>query len=132
LQSCLRCEYDTSPMPRNPTQTSNMQNRLWIARNRAGYSQKWVRHLLGKRSLASISEYERGHKLPPLPVALKLELIYQTPLAELFPNLHASVTQEIGRAKKGLLSVELRDAEVQKMRHATLPSNLCPGCASAK
>src|SRR5258708_36075315 len=99
--------------------TPNMQNRLWIARNRAGYSQKWVRHLLGKRSLASISEYERGHKLPPLPVALKLELIYQTSLAELFPDLHASVTQEIVKAKKGLLSLDLRDAEMQEMRRAS-------------
>src|SRR6266404_1127666 len=113
-------------MPRNPIPSFNMQNRLWIARNRAGYSQKWVRHLLGKRSLASISEYERGHKLPPLSVALKLELIYQTSLAELFPNLHASATQEIAEAKKAHPFVELRDAEMQEMQRAALRLNPTP------
>src|SRR6266702_1731374 len=117
-------------MPRHLIPTSNMQNRLWIARNHAGYSQKWVRHLLGKRSLASISEYERGHKLPPLPVALKLELIYQTSLAELFPNLRASATQEIAKAKEGLLSVELRDTEVQEMQRAALRLSPCPNRAN--
>ncbi len=119
-------------MARKLDPTPNMQNRLWIARSRAGYSQKWVRHLLGKRSLASISEYERGHKLPPLPVALKLELIYQTTLAELFPTLRASVAQEIAKAKKGLLSVELRDAEVQEMQRAAPRLSPCPNCAYGK
>lgn len=92
----------------------NLPNRLWLARKRAGYSQKWVRRLLGKRSLATISEYEQGRKMPPLPVALKLAAMYQTTLAELFPDLYASAIRELAQARQALPSLELRDAEVRK------------------
>jgi len=75
-------------------------NKLWIARKRAGYPQKWVAALLGTRSLSVISEYERGRKLPSLAAALKLELIYQTPLVELYPILYAKLATEVARARE--------------------------------
>jgi len=100
-------------MPK-PHYKSDARNRLWIARKRAGYSQKWLRRLLGKKSLSSISEYEHGRKLPPLPVALKLQLIYGTPLAELFPDLQSRLAQEIDVAKQGLPSIQDREAEVER------------------
>jgi transcriptional regulator with XRE-family HTH domain len=92
------------------------RNRLWIARKRAGYSQKWLRRLLGKKSLSSISEYEHGRKLPPLPVALKLQLIYGSPLAELFPDLQSRLAQEIAVAKQGLPSIPDREPEVGRTK----------------
>src|SRR6266566_5536584 len=98
-------------MPK-PHYKSGARNRLWIARKRVGYSQKWLRTLLGKKSLSSISEYEHGRKLPPLPVALKLQLIYGTPLAELFPNLQSRLAQEITVAKQRLPTTQNREAEV--------------------
>jgi len=47
------------------------------------------------RSLSIISEYEHGRKLPALETALKLEILYQTPLAELFPDLYRSLSSEV-------------------------------------
>ena len=99
-----------------PLRRSDTRNRLWIARKRAGYSQKWLRTLLGQKSLSSISEYEHGRKLPPLPVALKLQLIYGTPLAELFPNLQSRLAQEITVAKQKLPTTQNREAEVVQMK----------------
>ena len=96
-----------------PLHGSDTRNRLWIARKRAGYSQKWLRTLLCKKSLSSISEYEHGRKLPPLPVALKLQLIYGTPLAELFPNLQSRLAQEVTVAKQKLPSTQNREVEVE-------------------
>src|SRR5713101_6341914 len=74
---------------------NNLPNNLWLARKRLGWSQKWVAALLGRRSVSVISEYEHGVKTPPLPIALKLQLIYQTPLGELFPALQSLVSSEV-------------------------------------
>jgi transcriptional regulator with XRE-family HTH domain len=82
---------------------------LWIARKRAGYPQKRVAILLGNRSLSVISEYEKGRKLPSLRAALKLELVYQTPLAELFPALYGEVAEEVRAAKEQYPSLRQRD-----------------------
>jgi transcriptional regulator with XRE-family HTH domain len=68
---------------------------LWIARKRAGYPQKVVARLLGNRSLSIVSEYERGRKLPSLRTALKLELMYKTPLAQLYPGLYADAVRDL-------------------------------------
>jgi transcriptional regulator with XRE-family HTH domain len=42
-----------------------------------------------------VSDYERGFKTPPLLVALKLQLIYHMPLAELFPGLQSLASAEV-------------------------------------
>jgi len=76
-------------------QLNNLPNNLWLARKRLGLSQKSVAALLGRRSVSVVSEYERGVKTPPLPIALKLQVIYQTPLAELFPALQSLVSVEV-------------------------------------
>src|SRR6266566_4586020 len=109
-----------------PHYKSDTRNRLWIARKRVGYSQKWLRRLLGKKSLSSISEYEHGRKLPPLPVALKLQLIYGTPLTELFPILQSQLAQEIAVAKQRLPSTQNREAEVVQTKSPAL-HNQAPG-----
>ena len=89
-------------------------NRLWIARKRAGLPQKGVATLLGHHSLSKVSEYECGRKLPGLRTALKLELIYQTPLAELFPGLHTELLHEIVSAKERHPVLKQREAERQQ------------------
>ena len=40
-----------------------------------------------------ISHYEHGRSLPPLPVALSLEIILRVPVAFLFPDLHNELKQ---------------------------------------
>ena len=93
-----------------------IDNKLWIARLRAGYPQKWVAALLGHRSVSPVSEYEHGHTLPNLRSALTLEAIYQTPVSKLFPGLYAEICREVEQGKSRLLPVHKRDAEFRNAR----------------
>jgi len=101
-------------MPQDHLVQKPVANKLWIARKRAGYLQKWVASLLGQRSLSVISEYEKGRKLPSLRTALKLERIYQTPLPELFPSLYAEIVGEVEKARQCHSPLRIRDEEVQR------------------
>ncbi len=65
---------------------SKPNNRLWQARHKLGLEQKQVAHLLGHKTCDQISRYERGSRMPSFKTALKLELIYRTPLRLLFPE----------------------------------------------
>jgi DNA-binding XRE family transcriptional regulator len=64
------------------------QNSLVLYRRRMGFTQKQVAKLLGHADSSMISHYEHGRCLPPLIVALSLEIIYRTPVAFLFPSMH--------------------------------------------
>ena len=88
---------------------NNLPTNLWLARKRLGWSQKWVAALLGRRSVSVVSEYERGVKTPPLPIALKLQLIYQTPLGELFPALQSLVSSEVASVREKRPCIAERD-----------------------
>ena len=79
---------------RNP-----LLNNLWIARKPAGLRQKSVARLLGHKSTSIISEYETGRLLPSLPTALKLAVVYNRSVTELYPSLYGQVQQEIEAAK---------------------------------
>ncbi len=94
-----------------------IDNKLWIARKRAGYPQKSVATLLGDRSLSVISEYENGRKLPSLRTALKLEIIYGTPLAELYPGLHGEFATELEGRKKLLPKYRRMTAPTANQTH---------------
>ena len=60
-----------------------------------GYSQHRVAHLLGHKSHAALSLYERGAVAPALATALRLEIILRTPVAFLFPDLYDTLKKEI-------------------------------------
>lgn len=102
-------------------------NRLWIIRKQAGYPQKWVAALLGSPSLSLISEYERGSKLPSFLSALKLELIYQTPLGELYPLVYEKLAAEVMAAKQGHPQLLGREAENQQARRWSDVNLALPG-----
>lgn len=70
-------------------------NRLWQARHKAGLEQKQVARLLGHKNCDQISRYERGVRMPNLRTALKLELIYGTPISSLFPEHYGQYRSEI-------------------------------------
>src|SRR5216684_8527809 len=76
-------------------------NRLWIARKKAGLGQKTVARLLGHKSRSPISEYETGRLLPNLRTALKLSVIYQTPLPDLYTPLQRQIEEEVEAVRKG-------------------------------
>lgn len=58
-----------------------------------GFTQKQVAKFLGNPDATMISHYESNRALPPLGVALSLEILYRTPVAFLFPGLHADLKQ---------------------------------------
>lgn len=68
-----------------------------------GFTQKYVANLLGHRDGSMVSHYERGRALPPLVVALSLEIIYRVPVAFLFPAMYDELKREI-RGHEDVLS----------------------------
>lgn len=77
-----------------------IQNNLWQARQRGGLERKQVAFLLSKKSIDEISRYERGMYLPSLKIALKLEIIYQTPVRLLFQKLFEQCRSEISEVRQ--------------------------------
>jgi DNA-binding XRE family transcriptional regulator len=77
-------------------------NRLWIARKKVGLGQKSVARLLGHKSTSPISEYETGRLIPNLRTALKLAVIYQTPLPDLYITMQRQIEEEVAARRKKL------------------------------
>jgi transcriptional regulator with XRE-family HTH domain len=61
-----------------------LTNYLRAHRKRAGFTQDEVAYLLGCRSGAKVSRYERFTRQPNLPTVFAYEAIFQTPARELF------------------------------------------------
>ena len=78
--------------PGGPNKT---HNRLWLIRKRCGLRQKQVAALLNHRTIDQISRYEKSLRIPNLETALKLEIIYGTPLRMLFKHLYEQLQEEI-------------------------------------
>ena len=76
------------------------RNTLILYRKRMGFSQKYVAQLLGLKDTATLCHYERGHLMPPLMVALGLEIIFRVPVAFLFPRLYEELRAEIRKAEE--------------------------------
>jgi len=70
-------------------------NNLVLYRRRMGFSQKQVARLLGHRDTSMVSHYEHNRALPPLAVALGLEIIYRVPVAFLFPSMYDELKRQI-------------------------------------
>lgn len=75
-------------------------NNLVLYRRRMGFTQKQVAKLLGHREASMISHYEHGRSLPPLQVALGLEIILRVPAAFLFPGLYDSLKLRIRNSEE--------------------------------
>lgn len=82
--------------PRNVTQVHALSNYLLTHRKKIGYTQKQVAEVL-KCSEHQIYRYERGHRLPDLKTALKLELLYRKPVRKLFRGLHEELAKQLGK-----------------------------------
>ena len=67
-----------------------------------GFTQKWMAQLLGHRDTSMISHYEHGRALPPLAIALSLEIIYRVPVAFLFPGMYDEIRQRIRQEEESL------------------------------
>jgi DNA-binding XRE family transcriptional regulator len=84
-------------MPRNPNQH---KNQLAIYRRRMGYSQKQAASLIGHRGTSMLSRYESGRSLPPLLTALRLEILYRTPVAFLYVGIYKRLKDEMRSAEE--------------------------------
>lgn len=84
------------------------QNNLVLYRRRMGFTQKQVARLLGQRDTSMVSHYEHGRALPPLPVALGLEIILRVPVAFLFPGMYDAMKHRIRREEEELAGLGQR------------------------
>jgi transcriptional regulator with XRE-family HTH domain len=73
-----------------------------------GFTQKQVAQLLGHRDASMISHYEHGRALPPMAVALSLEIVYRVPVAFLFPAMYDELKQLIRRKEESIAAAVQR------------------------
>lgn len=76
-------------------QTKLLRNHLRTHRERSGLSQRDLGLLLGYKDPAQVSRYERSMSAPPLTIALCYEVVFRVPTSDLFPEIHAQITQMI-------------------------------------
>lgn len=81
-------------------ETTKIKNNLSQARRRSGLSQKQVSFLLNRKATDEISRYEKGIYMPSLKTALRLSIIYRTPLHLLYQSLYKEYREEIAATKK--------------------------------
>ncbi len=64
-------------------------------RKRIGFSQREIALLLNCRHGAAISRYERRSRRPSLETAFALEIIYRTPIRELYAGVYDDVSERV-------------------------------------
>ncbi|SRR6266481_4104242 len=79
--------------PKHPKH--KFRNELEVLRLRRGLSRKTVARLLGFKKTTQVIRFEKGERLPTLTKALQLEIIYRIPVAFIYPDLYASLRDEI-------------------------------------
>src|SRR5258708_3198478 len=77
-------------MPASP-----LPNYIRTYRKRACLTQEEVAFLLGSKSGASISRHERFKQTPDLQTLLAYELLFRTPVRNLFSRKHQEVEQKL-------------------------------------
>ena len=68
--------------------TKPERNYIFNMRRNRRFVQKHLAVLLGHRHTFMVSKYERGWSLPPLEVAIVLEIALGARLSELYPDLY--------------------------------------------
>lgn len=97
---------------------TKINNRIWQARHKIELEQKRIAFLLGHQTLSQISCYERGDKMPNLKNALKLELILQTPVSDLFPEHYQICRAEVVERNDRLQTVRNYDNEIDPINNS--------------
>jgi transcriptional regulator with XRE-family HTH domain len=86
-----------------------LPNYLRASRKRLALSQHEAAFLAGLYRGSSISRYEDSEREPTLEKALALEVIFQRPAKELFPDLYRKVEREVMARAKTLIYKTDRD-----------------------
>src|SRR5437867_9936650 len=87
-----------------------LSNYLRTHRKRVGLSQDDVAFLLGCRSGAKVSRYERLARRPSLETAFAYEAVFGVPARELFAGVYEKVEEEI-RKRARVLAGKLKAAQ---------------------
>jgi DNA-binding XRE family transcriptional regulator len=74
---------------------ARLPNYIRRHRKRACLTQEDVAFLLGSKSSASISRHERFKQTPDLQTLLAYEMLFRTPVRNLFSNTHQEVEQKL-------------------------------------
>ena len=74
---------------------SRLPNYIRTYRKRACLTQEEVAFLLGTKSSANISRHERFKQTPDLQTLLAYEMLFQTPVRNLFSSTHHKVEQKL-------------------------------------
>ena len=72
-------------------------NYIRVHRRRRGLSQRELGILVGYGHGYAVGRHERSNAAPPLLVALAYEVIFEIPVAQLFPGFHSVVRQSVAR-----------------------------------
>ena len=90
-----RVRQNHRPVGQSKRPQQRWNNRLWTLRKKCHLGQKQVAHLMGLKSVANLSRYERGEKLPGLENALKLEFILGVPIRFLFLEMSNQIQRQV-------------------------------------
>lgn len=74
--------------------TQRLTNYLRMHRRKSGLSQRELERVLGYRR-GAVSQHEVVKAIPPLRVAIAYEIIYRTPVVELFAGLRDTIADQI-------------------------------------
>jgi DNA-binding XRE family transcriptional regulator len=75
--------------------TSRLPNYIRTYRKRSCLTQEEVAFILGSKSSASISRHERFKQKPDLETLLAYEMLFGTPVKNLFSNTHQEIEQKL-------------------------------------
>jgi len=87
--------------------SSKLDNYVRMYRKRSGLSQAEIAYLIGCKSRAQISQYERRNSMPPLRTALALQATLNVPISDLYAGKYDSITRQVHRRAQHL-TAELR------------------------
>ncbi len=96
-----------------------LPNYLRTYRKRSGLSQREVGFLLGARFGTHVSRYERFTRIPPLPSAVALGVVFHAPLDTLFAGTVRAAEQDTARRIARLIR-RLEAAEPSRVRDRKL------------
>ena len=80
----------------------SLHNYIRTHRKRAGFTQAEIAFLLGCAHRSKVSRYERGVRIPSLPTAIALEILFANSIATLYAGVYEKKREEIRERARAL------------------------------
>ena len=94
--------------------TSRLPNYIRTYRKRTCLTQKEVAYILGSRSSASVSRHERFKQTPDLQTLLAYEMLFRTPVRNLFSSTHEEIAQKLKQRIRLLIRMLTRKGKSKR------------------